>query len=443
MYRFPKTPMKLAIWKRNIRRDDREPTKFSRICSCHFVDGSKLKGPTIFSWNKAKRFLFKSPVKQTRRKREKTQQQQVLPEHEPAAQEVVVPVEGDTVPIEEDTVPVEEDTVPAQDIVQPQSVEDFRLLIATQASQINLLLKENEDLKKRPTKLDMLLLQHEKEEHYTGLPNKDTFEVLLSILQAQEFKYYNGWVVKSLSVHDQLFLTLLKLRRNLSHTDLGDGFKISRGTVTNIFLTWLHALHQALVPKLFGKIPSRFKNKESLPSSFKNFSNCRIVIDCTEVTTACPESMYKSNKMFSQYKKRITLKGLVGVAPNGTITHVSSLYPGSTSDKAIFADCGIIEQLEAGDSILADKGFLISSLLPDGVELNIPPFKDVQQFTSAQVARHISIAKARIHVERANERIKNFLILNYIPEYYVSFSSLIFQVCCALTCFQTALIADV
>jgi len=396
-----------------------------------------------------------------RRKREKTQQQQVLPEYEPAAQEVVVPVEGDTVPIEEDT-------VPAQDIVQPQSVEDFRLLIATQASQINLLLKENEDLKKRPTTLDMLLLQHEKEElekkvkdgqrfsfhdikddddtrvrHYTGLPNKDTFEVLLSILQAQEFKYYNGWVVKSLSVHDQLFLTLLKLRRNLSHTDLGDRFKISRGTVTNIFLTWLHALHQALVPKLFGKIPSRFKNKESLPSSFKNFSNCRIVIDCTEVTTACPESMYKSNKMFSQYKKRITLKGLVGVAPNGTITHVSSLYPGSTSDKAIFAECGIIEQLEAGDSILADKGFLISSLLPDGVELNIPPFKDVQQFTSAQVARHISIAKARIHVERANERIKNFLILNYIPEYYVSFSSLIFQVCCALTCFQTALIADV
>ncbi|KAK3913028.1 THAP domain-containing protein 11 [Frankliniella fusca] len=437
MYRFPKTPMKLAIWKRNIRRDDREPTKFFRICSCHFVDGSKLKGPTIFSWNKAKRFLFKSPVKQTRRKREKTQQQQVLPEHEPAAQEVVVPVEGDTVPIEEDTVPVEEDTVPAQDIVQPQSVEDFRLLIATQASQINLLLKENEDLKKRPTKLDMLLLQHEKEElekkvkdrqrfsfhdikddddtrvrHYTGLPNKDTFEAC-------------------------------KLKNLNTTMDLGDIFKISRGTVTNIFLTWLHALHQALTPKLFGKIPSRFKNKESLPSSFKNFSNCRIVIDCTEVTTACPESMYKSNKMFSQYKKRITLKGLVGVAPNGTITHVSSLYPGSTSDKAIFADCGIIEQLEAGNSILADKGFLISSLLPDGVELNIPPFKDVQQFTSAQVARHISIAKARIHVERANERIKNFLILNYIPEYYVSFSSLIFQVCCALTCFQTALIADV
>ncbi|KAK3931029.1 Taurine import ATP-binding protein TauB [Frankliniella fusca] len=110
--------------------------------------------------------------------------------------------------------------------------------------------------------------------------------------------------------------------------------------------------------------------------------------------------------MFSQYKKRVTLKGLVGVAPNGTITHVSKLYPGSTSDKAIFADSGIIEQLEPGDSVLADKGFLISHLLPDGIELNIPPFKDIEQFTSAQVARNISIAKARIPVERANERIK-------------------------------------
>jgi hypothetical protein len=36
-----------------------------------------------------------------------------------------------------------------------------------------------------------------------------------------------------------------------------------------------------------------------------------------------------------------------------------AIYGGSASDKAITADCGILSKLEAGDSILADKGFTI------------------------------------------------------------------------------------
>ena len=32
-----------------------------RICSCHFKDGNKVNGPTLFEWNKSKLFQFTDP----------------------------------------------------------------------------------------------------------------------------------------------------------------------------------------------------------------------------------------------------------------------------------------------------------------------------------------------------------------------------------------------
>jgi hypothetical protein len=37
-------------------------------------------------------------------------------------------------------------------------------------------------------------------------------------------------------------------------------------------------------------------------------------------------------------------------------------------------DCGILNLLEEGDSVMADKGFEIERDMPLGVSLNIPPF---------------------------------------------------------------------
>ena len=53
---------------------------------------------------------------------------------------------------------------------------------------------------------------------------------------------------------------------------------------------------------------------------------------------------------------------------------MSDLYAGRSSDKQITKDCGILDLLEEGDSIIADKGFEIADDLPKGVTLNIPPF---------------------------------------------------------------------
>ena len=38
------------------RRDDREPSKHSRVCSCHFRVGQKANGPEVYDRNKEKLF---------------------------------------------------------------------------------------------------------------------------------------------------------------------------------------------------------------------------------------------------------------------------------------------------------------------------------------------------------------------------------------------------
>ena len=47
---------------------------------------------------------------------------------------------------------------------------------------------------------------------------------------------------------------------------------------------------------------------------------------------------------------------------------------GNASDKQIVKESGLLDLLEKGDSVMADKGFLIQDLLdPLGVTLNMPP----------------------------------------------------------------------
>jgi len=55
----------------------------------------------------------------------------------------------------------------------------------------------------------------------------------------------------------------------------------------------------------------------------------------------------------------------------------------------------------------------------------------------------LKIARSRIHVERANERIKNYNILDHIPAKYRPLSTKICQVCVCLVNLQSPLHAEI
>ena len=58
-------------------------------------------------------------------------------------------------------------------------------------------------------------------------------------------------------------------------------------------------------------------------------------------------------------------KELIGIAPHGAVTFVSSLFSGCINDVEMTKVCGIWNLLEAGDSVMADKGFTVGKLLSE------------------------------------------------------------------------------
>ena len=160
-------------------------------------------------------------------------------------------------------------------------------------------------------------------------------------------------------------------------------------------MTYLHLLHELVFKAILNDIPSIEKNRSCLPDSFGDFSNCRIIIDCTEFTIEKPRSnLNAAGMLYSHYKHNLTAKYLIGVAPNGAITYVSNGFLGSISDKVVTDDSGVLNQLKAGDLILSDKGFLLHDIMPIGVLLNLPAFLRGKQ--NLQKQKQFSLAKSLV-----------------------------------------------
>ena len=153
----------------------------------------------------------------------------------------------------------------------------------------------------------------------------------------------------------------------------------------------------------------------TLPAVFKpRYKNVRTIIDCTEIFVDRPGNLTARAATWSNYKHHNTLKYLVAITPLGAISFLSQAFGGRTSDKVVTLRSGFLDLLEIGDLVLADRGFLISDeIAARSCFLSIPAFTRGQsQLTQQQVETSRSIARVRIHVERAIGRLKNFKILS-------------------------------
>lgn len=103
----------------------------------------------------------------------------------------------------------------------------------------------------------------------------------------------------------------------------------------------------------------------------------------------------------------------------------------------------MLDKRDYGDNIMADKGFNISDLLISrGSKLIIPPFlRDKGKFSKKNCLKTSKIAKARIHVERAIVRIKDFRIIQgALPLTLKDQLDHVFVICSAITNLGPALV---
>ncbi|KAK0146330.1 THAP domain-containing protein 11 [Merluccius polli] len=378
-YRFPLDEKDKKRWLKLIRRDKFTPNYNSRVCGWHFPDG-KAAGPTRFAWNDGKAFPDHISTKRKKGMVPASVEDEGTAGPGPNHLDVAIQTPGTTSVV---VLEIEND----------------------------MLRKENDQLKRELEKqkqtfsFSQISSHPDKVNYYTGLPDAATVLFLEALPSKFDLQYHFDWNVQIMPLIDQLLLTLMKLRLNCGILDLATRFNCCRATVTNIFTTISSALYDILYAGMMDNIPSRVKNQTSLPDCFQPFPDCRIVLDCTEVAVSNTERLDTQSHLYSHYKGRTTLKVLIVVAPNGVITFASDLYGGSTSDKVITADCGVLQQLQPGDMVMADKGFTIRHILPQGVSLNIPTFLVNGQFTVQEVNHNRLVARVRIHVEHSIQRL--------------------------------------
>jgi hypothetical protein len=286
---------------------------------------------------------------------------------------------------------------------------------------------------------------------FVGL-NEQEFETLFEFLSPDEASLQRWGAEepktkkrrKNILMRCQLAMTLWRLRRGTTLTELSYHFEVDSHTVGKIFSTWIQFLFckfsllrdQMFVPRSYH-LP--------LPSVFQNslLKNTRIVIDCSEILTESSRHYKQQGNIYSSYKSHATAKVLIGIAPSGACMFVSDAYEGSISDREIVKKSGMIDFLKEGDLVLADKGFTIEDLCAvKNSTLLIPPFLSTgKKLTKEQTVVTKLIAKSRIHVERFNERFKKWRLLSGIVPIHVFplLSQSVFIACCLVN-FQEPLV---
>ena len=73
-----------------------------------------------------------------------------------------------------------------------------------------------------------------------------------------------------------------------------------------------------------------------------------------------PIDLLPRAQTYSQYKHHNTVKYLIGIMPQGTVSFILEGWGGRMSDKYITEHCSLLSNLVPGDAVLADRGFDIS-----------------------------------------------------------------------------------
>ena len=119
----------------------------------------------------------------------------------------------------------------------------------------------------------------------------------------------------------------LKVRLNLHLDDIAYRFDVSKATVSRHFHTVLDILYVKTKPLI--KWPDREVLRLTMPTSFRKFfKKCAIIIDCTEVFVERPTDLLARAQVWSNYKHHSTIKFLIGISPQGTISYLSECAGG-------------------------------------------------------------------------------------------------------------------
>ncbi|XP_018972001.1 uncharacterized protein LOC109103116 [Cyprinus carpio] len=211
---------------------------------------------------------------------------------------------------------------------------------------------------------------------------------------------------QSMQPIDEFFLFMVHLSVGLTERDLAHRFNIYQSAVSPIITSWASFLYAIL-----GSVRiwmSEEAVKAHMPKEFQNYPDTHVVIDCIELRCKTPTSLLLQGE-----GSHCTYKGLIGMAPHGAVTFVSSVCAGSVSDKELLKQSGIVSFLKPEMAIMVKKGFFIDNYVPCKVYRPSCLLKQ-EKMPAEEVRETQSIAQLRVHIERLIGRVKQHKLLDTV-----------------------------
>lgn len=147
------------------------------------------------------------------------------------------------------------------------------------------------------------------------------------------------------------------------------------------------------------------------------------ILDCFEVFCERPTNLEARAATWLSYKHHNTVKVLLGITPQGSVSYVFNTWGGRVSDNYLTEHCGILDYLLPKDVILADHGFDIAD--PVGMmqaRLHLPTYSEgKKQLSSMALEETRAIANVRVHIECVIESIKQkcSILQSTIPIHFI------------------------
>ena len=175
---------------------------------------------------------------------------------------------------------------------------------------------------------------------YTGTPTVPIFDLVFDFAENS----INQSDISKWTKQEIFIMILMRLRLGLLERDLAYRFDISQPSLSKILLEWLPILATRLSFSV-----TRTRREElwkALPACFReSFPKFSVIIDCFEIFIEKLFNITARAQTYSLYKSHKTVKILVGITPQGTISYIFKPWGGRVSDVYLTENYGLLKNL--------------------------------------------------------------------------------------------------
>lgn len=218
---------------------------------------------------------------------------------------------------------------------------------------------------------------------YTGLPNNDVMSAIFNLV-APEMP-----VAGRHTKYTHLLMTLMRMKHNYSFEYLERRLGVKARLLPAIFVSCIDAMYDGM------RFAVDWLDRDAVllttPLAFRRTPPaCSVIVDRLEILVDRPVDPLAGRQTWSPSKWHHTIKFLLGMTPQGTISFVSKGWGGATPFRHIFQHCDLLKDFKPEDYVILN-GDLISrdDDVPCAVRVGEMQSDVRTRPTSADIADHV------------------------------------------------------